>query len=175
MTDKKAILEALQKLDAANDEHWTASGKPAMKVLEELTGDKGLKRSDVDAAAPDFVRQSAGLGSVTVPLNAEQKARIQAEMEERHPGGHFLPFPNEFGAKHPDRAVKAVSAMDAHLGGSADRFTEDDALSGITDPAQFYADWLKRNRPAQLHKRPYHMLSDIEKARIAVFIAVARG
>lgn len=144
MTDKNAILEALAKLDAANDDHWIAGGKPAMKVLEEMTGDKAIKRADVEAAAPNFVRPSVG----EEPAHADTR---------------------------PGLAVKAVSAMDAHLGGTADRFTEDDARTGITDPAAFYADWLKRNRPGHLHKRPYHMLSDIEKARVAVFLAVANG
>lgn len=50
------INAALDGLDHANDAHWTSDGLPAMKVIEDLTGDKSIKRSDVEAAQPGFVR-----------------------------------------------------------------------------------------------------------------------
>ncbi len=146
--DPSSIRDALDKLDATNDGHWTADGKPAMKAVEELLGDTSVTRADVDKAAPDLRRPS------------EQ---------------HQEPAPaNTSNAK---LARRAVAAVDEFLGG-ADRFTLEDAELAASDggsPAEFYANWLKRNRPSDVHKRPYHMLSAVEKARIGVFLAVARG
>ena len=41
--DKGITLgEALNSLDAGNDEHWTKTGLPKLKVLKELTGNDDL-------------------------------------------------------------------------------------------------------------------------------------
>ncbi len=49
------IKDALARLDAANDEHWTADGMPRMDVMEELVG-TSITRKDVTDALPDFSR-----------------------------------------------------------------------------------------------------------------------
>ncbi|MCF7725773.1 hypothetical protein GLP52_03635 [Sulfitobacter sp. M22] len=50
------IKQALDQLDAEEDEDWTAAGKPAMDRIKELTGSATLTRAEVDAAFPDFSR-----------------------------------------------------------------------------------------------------------------------
>ena len=69
--DKGITLgEALNSLDAGNDEHWTKTGLPKLKVLKELTGNDDLTVSTVNemlydgynrvnaAAAPSFVHDN---------------------------------------------------------------------------------------------------------------------
>ena len=52
------IKQALAQLDHNDDAHWTEDGLPRVDVVAGLTGDKGLKRSDITNAAPDLVRGS---------------------------------------------------------------------------------------------------------------------
>lgn len=59
MTTKDDILEALAKLDPADDTQWTDDGGPRMDVLQKLTDDKALTRAKVNEAAPQFSRESA--------------------------------------------------------------------------------------------------------------------
>lgn len=49
------IVEAIGKLDAKNDEHWTKGGLPDVGALAKLTG-KRVLRAAVDAAAKDAKR-----------------------------------------------------------------------------------------------------------------------
>lgn len=53
------IVEALKRLDPADDEHWTADGKPKMSAIEALMGRADITRAQVDAAAPGFSRATA--------------------------------------------------------------------------------------------------------------------
>jgi hypothetical protein len=52
----RAIVEALSKLDPADDNAWTADGKPKMAALEVLLGRTDITRAQVEAAAPGFSR-----------------------------------------------------------------------------------------------------------------------
>lgn len=58
MADPNAIKAALAKLDVGNDDHWTNSGDPRIDVVQELTGDKSIKRPDITGAAPKFSRKT---------------------------------------------------------------------------------------------------------------------
>lgn len=49
------IVDAIGKLDAANDDHWTKAGAPDVAALVALTGKK-VTRAAVDAAAKDAKR-----------------------------------------------------------------------------------------------------------------------
>lgn len=53
------LMAALKHLDPENDEHWTQMGLPALATLGEFTGMAGIKRADVEAAAPGFTREIA--------------------------------------------------------------------------------------------------------------------
>lgn len=50
------LQQALTKLDHANDDHWTANGKPRIDAVEALFGGAGVTRKDIDRIAPDLVR-----------------------------------------------------------------------------------------------------------------------
>jgi hypothetical protein len=52
------ILEAVQALDPANDEHWTTDGLPRLDAVENLLG-AGVSRKNVTNAAPDYTRGHA--------------------------------------------------------------------------------------------------------------------
>lgn len=49
------IVAAIELLDAANDEHWTAGGLPAVDAVAELAG-KQVTRKAIEAAVPDAKR-----------------------------------------------------------------------------------------------------------------------
>lgn len=49
------LSEALDLLDPSQDDHWSGSGKPDIKLLRELTG-RVVLRSEVDQAAPWMTR-----------------------------------------------------------------------------------------------------------------------
>ncbi len=53
------VAAALRQLDPANDEHWTADGKPKMAAVEAVLGRSDVTRADVDAALPGFNREKA--------------------------------------------------------------------------------------------------------------------
>lgn len=50
------ILEALNKLDPQNDNHWTADGQPRLDTLKMFAGEQALTRDAVAEAAPGFCR-----------------------------------------------------------------------------------------------------------------------
>lgn len=52
------IVRALRKLDVSNDDHWTGEGLPRLDVVAELTKQKNVTRSEVNAAAPYFTREN---------------------------------------------------------------------------------------------------------------------
>ena len=43
------IAEALDVFDHAQDDHWTAQGKPKLNLVQQLTGDDTITRAEVDA------------------------------------------------------------------------------------------------------------------------------
>lgn len=53
------LVEAIQKLDPAVDEHWTKDGLPAIEAVQKFYGSADVKRADIKAAAPDFTRETA--------------------------------------------------------------------------------------------------------------------
>ncbi len=58
----ESVKAALDQLDPANDEDWTAAGLPAMGRIEALTGTKEITRAEVTAMFPDFRRPSPDAG-----------------------------------------------------------------------------------------------------------------
>ena len=70
------ILEALGKLDPANENHWTADGLPRIETVRMLAGDQGITREQITAEAPDFSRSSA----VIAPASTESPA-VEAQPE----------------------------------------------------------------------------------------------
>jgi hypothetical protein len=58
----ESVKAALDQLDPANDEDWTAAGLPAMGRIEALIGTKEITRAEVSAMFPDFKRPEANAG-----------------------------------------------------------------------------------------------------------------
>ena len=85
------ILEALAKLDVANDNHWTGDGLPRIDTVRMLVANPGLGRDDITKVAPDFSRQNPVVpGTETVVIQAasvvEQPVadeNAQAELKEQ--------------------------------------------------------------------------------------------
>ena len=72
------ILEALGKLDPANENHWTADGLPRIETVRMLAGDQGITREQITAEAPDFSRTTAALPpAVTETPEAEDQPQAE--------------------------------------------------------------------------------------------------
>lgn len=69
------IQEALSKLDAGNDNHWTADGLPRLDTVKMLANEPALTRDAVSAAAPGFNRSSVNaLATATQAPDAAPEA-----------------------------------------------------------------------------------------------------
>ena len=53
------IIEALKKLDPADDNHWTAEGLSRLDTVRMIAEDPAITRDAVEAAAPAFTRANA--------------------------------------------------------------------------------------------------------------------
>ena len=71
------ILEALGKLDPANENHWTADGLPRIETVRMLAGNQTITREQITAEAPDFSRSAA-----VVP-GAEQPTQETPAVEQQ--------------------------------------------------------------------------------------------
>lgn len=71
-------------------------------------------------------------------------------------------------------AFIAVEEFDAVFGPGA-RFDDEDFddAKGSTSAAAFHDKWMDRHDPKNKAKRPFHILTDIEKARLRVFVGIA--
>lgn len=59
---KDKIVEALQKLDTANDNQWTQEGLPKIEILKFLMGGEVITREQINEAAPGFTRANPVIG-----------------------------------------------------------------------------------------------------------------
>lgn len=64
------IIDALSKLDPANDNHWTQDGLPRLDTIKILSGDPSLSREAVTAARPDFNREAAQAAATAAQAGA---------------------------------------------------------------------------------------------------------
>lgn len=53
------IIEALKKLDPADDNHWTAEGLSRLETVRMIAEDPAITRDAIEAAAPAFTRATA--------------------------------------------------------------------------------------------------------------------
>jgi len=54
------IRNALAQLDPNNNEHWTDENLPRTAVVQRIVNDQTVKRGDIQAANPNFVRPQVG-------------------------------------------------------------------------------------------------------------------
>lgn len=59
------ITEALLTLDPENDEHWTSNRLPNVKIIAGLVGNEGLKRADINAVDPEFIRREKSSNDIS--------------------------------------------------------------------------------------------------------------
>lgn len=59
------ILEALNKLEVGNENHWTADGLPRIETVKFLAGGQSFTREEINAAKPGFSRATAGASAGT--------------------------------------------------------------------------------------------------------------
>lgn len=52
------LRKAVESLDAENDEHWTADGRPRVDAVEKAYGKAGVTRADVERVAPGLTRSA---------------------------------------------------------------------------------------------------------------------
>lgn len=72
------ILEALSKLDPANNDHWTQDGSPRLGAVGE-----GVTRKDIIDVAPLFNRKSVELSEPQeAPTEEEILAEVQSAAQE---------------------------------------------------------------------------------------------
>ncbi len=62
MATRKDIQEALELLDASDDQHWTEDGMPRVDVVSSLVG-KSVSREEITSIAPKFTRNKPILGA----------------------------------------------------------------------------------------------------------------
>ena len=53
---RNRLVAAVRSLDPNVDTNWTQSGKPALDAVERALGYSGVKRAELEAACPGFVR-----------------------------------------------------------------------------------------------------------------------
>lgn len=84
------IMEALGKLDPANENHWTAEGLPRIDTVKFLAGDQSLTREEIQKAAPEFCREFAaaqGAKAVGGGTGAEQAPIVAPVADTQAPAG----------------------------------------------------------------------------------------
>jgi len=59
MAKASDIVEALTRLDPANENHWTGEGLPRLHAVRTVAGDPEITRQDITDAAPKFLREAA--------------------------------------------------------------------------------------------------------------------
>jgi|GEM_PF-6358505 len=111
---KDKIIEALARLDTANDEHWTTEGLPRLDVMKEIVGGS-VSRSDVTEAVKGFTRNN--------PESLNPVEEVQPPVEA--PEADDLDLPSEVEASEVDAAnedlltgeveVSEVDAIEAEL------------------------------------------------------------
>lgn len=73
------ILEAVEKLDKSNVNHWTDGGLPKLETIRLLTGNPKVSRDDIQAAAPGYTR--TGPAQVLVADASSQEQTDEEEYE----------------------------------------------------------------------------------------------
>lgn len=53
------LLAAVRSLDPNEETHWTQDGKPAIVAIQNIYGQTGFTRKDVDAVLPGYTRAAA--------------------------------------------------------------------------------------------------------------------
>ena len=82
MNKNDKIQDALGKLDAGNDNHWTAEGAPRLETLRMLAGDPSNSRDDVNAVDQGFTRHSLIAKKAAEPVPPVAVTEVKAEEKQ---------------------------------------------------------------------------------------------
>lgn len=82
MNKNDKIQDALGKLDAGNDNHWTAEGAPRLETLRMLAGDPSISRDDVNAVDQGFTRQSLAAKKAEAVAQSAPVTEVKAEEKQ---------------------------------------------------------------------------------------------
>jgi hypothetical protein len=129
------VLDALAKLDPANDGHWTNDGLPKTSVVQQIAKDTTIQRQDIQNARPGFDREAAkavaGPRDELEEFNGEDPAMTAAPTK---PVSQELPGDNAAIAA----AGETVEISDAQLSALLDKrikAAEDKITKGRQDEA----------------------------------------
>lgn len=78
------ILDALELMDATDDEQWTNDGAPKVETVAALSGIEGLKRADIISASPEFSRTNTE-SKITEEVTEEVTEESLNTMGYQHP------------------------------------------------------------------------------------------
>jgi hypothetical protein len=83
------IIDALKKLDPANEDHWTTEGLPRLEVLKDILGEV-VSRVDVTNAARGFSRATTDILNQPAPAvqpvaTVTEGANVQLEVVVNEP------------------------------------------------------------------------------------------
>lgn len=135
MADKAKLAETLQKLDASNENHWTADGSPRLETLKFLSGGESYSREDVNEHFADVNKDSFGAydwTGVTGDINPGQDA------EGKDTGVHLDALPKVDGKDDREGTVNTDPAIGAANPDAPDQRPGQDAegnLTGVQAPA----------------------------------------
>lgn len=161
MADKAQITDALKKLDAGNDEHWTQGKEPTVAAVSELVGES-VTRDEINAAAEGFTRDTApgyfmATGKPWEDGNGSQKAdgtieqpkagsdadgNVTAPAEKDGPnadGTSLVDAPDQNPGQNADGVITAIvhDEQDTTAGEKGDNIDADGDASGVPSGTGF--------------------------------------
>lgn len=135
MADKAKIAELLQKLDASNENHWTADGSPRLETVKFNNGGEAVSREDIDEHFKDFNKANASdydWTGATGDINPGQDA------EGKDTGVHLETLPKVDGTDPREGTVNTDPKLGAANPDAPDQRPGQDAegnLTGVVNPA----------------------------------------
>lgn len=122
------IIDALQKLDPLNDNHWTADGQPRLDTVKFSAADQSITREMIVAVAPEFSR-----GNPTLPA---QPAAIATPAQGTPPVVPVVvPQPGKSDAGNANPGGQAPGLLKDEHGGSDEG--KDDLNAAIAKASEY--------------------------------------
>jgi len=133
------LKEALQKLDVANENHWTQDGSPRLETVKFLNGGNAVSREDIETAFPGFNKTTATGYWLTYqdPAPAAPQGAEGATPEQGDDNG-AAPQQGERGAETPSASGDGAAPEEAKapgqpITGPVGGFTESEAKQPSMD------------------------------------------
>lgn len=98
------ILDAINKLDPNNDNHWTMDGLAKLDTIKFLAGGTSVTREELEKIAPGFNRESLRAYRANQPVE-----NVNAPEPTETGGGVVEPSPAEEGPEERKAKVEAMA------------------------------------------------------------------